>query len=739
MGKGVGAEGGGTMNLETLLNKIESYNPTADLALIRKAYSFAERAHAGQFRDSGDPYIEHPLGIALILADLELDVTTIAGGLLHDVVEDTQVTLEDIEEQFGKEIATIVDGVTKLSRIEYKSKEEQQAENLRKMFFAMAEDIRVILIKLADRLHNMRTLRYLSGDRQRAISRETLDIFAPLAHRLGMSRIKAELEDIAFRYLEPDKYYELVDKVAKKRAEREEYIKSVIAHLKEKLAEVGIESEIQGRAKHLYSIYKKMVEQGKDFSEIYDLMAIRVIVTTVKDCYGSLGIIHTMWKPIPGRFKDYIAMPKINMYQSLHTTVIGPGGEPLEIQIRTWEMHRTSEYGIAAHWRYKEGGTDKEFDEKLFWLRQLLEWQSDLRDAREFMETLKIDLFTDEVFVFTPKGDVIDLPAGSVPIDFAYRIHTDIGNSCIGAKVNGRIVPLDYQLKNGDIVQILTSKQAGGPSRDWLKIVKTPQAKAKIRQWFKKEKREENIAKGREMLEKEAKRLGYVVHSLVNNDYLQELAKAHNYNTGEDLLAALGYGGIALNPVLNKLQELYRRDHPEEEGDTDVLPARQPPARRRRSSNVGVGVKGVDNLLVRLSRCCNPVPGDPIIGYVTRGRGVSVHRANCPNVMGIDDPERLIEVEWEDEHATSYLVEIAVEAVDRTSLLRDLMETLGETRIHVTAVNARTNKNGIASIDMVLEIKDLEQLKFIMQKLGRVRDVISVDRVNPRRQGYLSQ
>ncbi len=719
------------MDLEKLLEKIEAYNPTADLELIRRAYFFAAKAHAGQFRVSGDPYIEHPLGIAFILAELELDVTTIVGGLLHDVVEDTDVTLEELEGDFGKELAAIVDGVTKLSRIEFKSKEEQQVENLRKMFVAMAEDIRVILIKLADRLHNMRTLGFLPQDRQMETAEETLEVFAPLAHRLGMFRMKAELEDTALRFLEPQQYQELIVKVAKRQEEREDYLQSAIDHLREKLREVEIECEIQGRAKHFYSIYKKMLEQEKDFSEIYDLIAIRVLVNNVKDCYGALGIIHTLWKPVPGRFKDYIAMPKVNMYQSLHTTVIGPGGDPLEIQIRTYEMHRTAEYGIAAHWRYKEGTTDKEFDEKLFWLRQLLEWQSDLKDAREFMETLKIDLFTDEVFVFTPKGDVIDLLAGSVPIDFAYRIHTDIGNSCIGAKVNGRIVPLDYQLRNGDIVEVLTSKKAGGPSRDWLKLVKTPQAKAKIRQWFKRERRGENIAKGRETLEKETKRLGLNPHLFLSNDYLSEAAKALSYNTSDDLLAALGYGGMAFKPVFNKLKELYRRDYPQDEGEMDLLP--MPPAqeRRRRLPDVGVGVKGVDNLLVRLARCCNPVPGDPIIGYITRGRGVSVHRANCPNVMKIDNPERVIKVEWEAEHPTFYQVEIKVEAVDRPRLLRDVMESLGDTKTNIKAVNARTNKNGIANIDILLEIKDLEQLKFIMQKLGRVRDVMGVERLNP--------
>lgn len=716
------------MDLENLLAKLETYNPNADRSLVVRAYSFAEKAHAGQFRISGDPYIQHPLGVAMILAELELDIITIAASLLHDVVEDTPFTLQDIEREFGKEIADLVDGVTKLSRIEYKSKEEQQVENLRKMFFAMAKDIRVILIKLADRLHNMRTLKFLPVKKQKEIAHETLEVYAPLAHRLGIFRIKWELEDTAFRYLEPEKYYELVEKVAKKRQERETYINEVIATLKEKLAEVDIKAEIQGRPKHFYSIYQKMTEQNKDFSEIYDLTAVRVIVDTIKDCYGVLGVVHTLWKPIPGRFKDYIAMPKINMYQSLHTTVIGPNGEPLEIQIRTWEMHRTAEYGIAAHWRYKEGTrTTDEFDQKLFWLRQLLEWQHDLKDAREFMETLKIDLFSDEVFVFTPKGDVIDLPAGSCPIDFAYRIHTDVGHRCTGAKVNGHLVPLDYKLQNGDIVEIITSKLANGPSQDWLKLVRTPQAKAKIRQWFKKERREESIARGKETLEKEIRKLGFEPHQLLGAEPLQAVLERLNFATQEDLYAAVGYGGINAHQVVLRLQEEYRRLNPSA-APGEILPEVRRRAKTSRGSH-GVRVKGVDNLLVRLSHCCNPVPGDPIIGYVTRGRGVSIHRVSCPNVAFLNDPERLIEVSWDQDRSASFEADVELEAMDRPGLLGDVMNVLGDMRTRISAVNARTTKNKIAIINLRLEIKDLDDLKSIMNRLGNIRDVFSVERV----------
>lgn len=718
------------MKLEELGEKIKSYNPSADLALVAKAYDFAAIAHAGQFRISGDPYIQHPLGVAHILTELELDAITIAASLLHDVVEDTKITLQDIQEEFNKEIALLVDGVTKLSRIEYKSKEEQQVENLRKMFFAMAKDIRVILIKLADRLHNLRTLKYLPVRKQKKIAQETLDVYAPLAHRLGIFRIKWELEDTAFRYLEPEKYYDLVEKVAKKRPERESYINQVIGILEPKLEEVGIQAEIQGRPKHLYSIYQKMAQQNIDFREIYDLTAIRVIVDTIKDCYGVLGVVHTLWKPVPGRFKDYIAMPKINMYQSLHTTVIGPQGEPLEIQIRTWEMHRTAEYGIAAHWRYKEGSKDSdEFDKKLLWLRQLLEWQHDLRDAREFMETLKIDLFADEVFVFTPRGDVIDLPAGSCPIDFAYRIHTDIGHRCIGAKVNGHLVPLDYKLQNGDIVEIVTSKLAAGPSRDWLKLVRTPQAKAKIRQWFKKERKEESVARGRETLEKEIRKLGYEPHELLADGPLEAVLERLSFSTTEDLLASVGYGGLSVNQVITRLREEYRRLNPEIEAQMAV-PDLKP---RPQTTDVsrGVKVKGVDNLLIRLSHCCNPVPGDPIIGYITRGRGVSVHRVNCPNVAFLSDPERLIEVGWDQDQAASFAADVELAAMDRPELLSDVMNVLSDMRTRISAVNARTTRDMIAIISLRLEIRNLEELKAIINRLSSIRDVFSVERVSP--------
>lgn len=718
------------MKLEDLCNKLRSYNPKGDLTLVVKASEFAERAHSGQFRISGDPYIQHPLGVAFILAELELDTITIAASLLHDVVEDTQFTLEDIQESFGEEVTLLVDGVTKLSRIEYKSKEEQQVENLRKMFFAMARDIRVILIKLADRLHNMRTLKYLPVRKQKKIAQETLEVYAPLAHRLGIFRIKWELEDIAFRYLEPDRYYELVEKVAKKRQERETYINKITGTLRTKLEEVDIKAEIQGRPKHLYSIYHKMVDQGKDFREIYDLTAIRVIVDSIKDCYGTLGVIHTLWKPVPGRFKDYIAMPKINMYQSLHTTVIAPEGEPLEIQIRTWDMHRTAEYGIAAHWRYKEGSkTADEFDKKLFWLRQLLEWQHDLRDAREFMETLKIDLFADEVFVFTPKGDVIDLPAGSCPIDFAYRIHTDIGHRCIGAKVNGHLVPLDYKLQNGDIVEVVTSKLANGPSRDWLKLVRTPQAKSRIRQWFKKERREENMARGRENLEKEIRRQGYEPHELLTDGPLESVLQRFSLSTSEDLFTAIGYGGLTVNQVITRLKEEYRRLNPETE-TTVELPDIKPRPRTAGESH-GVQVKGMDNLMLRLSHCCNPVPGDPIIGYITRGRGVSVHRINCPNVAFLSDPERLIEVNWQQNQAASFSADVELAAMDRPGLLSDVMNVLGDMRTRISAVNARTTKDMITIINLRIEIKNLDNLKAIINRLSAIRDVFSVERVTP--------
>lgn len=721
------------MAVNTLAKKIQLYNPQGDLSVVQRAYEFARKAHRGQHRISGELFIFHPLEVAKILADLELDVITICAGLLHDVVEDTNYTIKDIEDNFGYEVALLVDGVTKLGRLEYKSKEEQQAENLRKMFLAMAEDIRVILIKLADRLHNMRTLKHLPQEKRKEKARETLEIFAPLAHRLGISKIQWELEDLALRYLEPQVYKELVELVSKKKEEREKEINLAIDVLRSKLEELGFNFEIQGRSKHFYSIYKKMKEQNKTFDQIYDLTAIRIIVNTIKDCYGVLGIVHTLWKPIPGRFKDYIAMPKPNMYQSLHTTVIGPKGEPLEIQIRTWEMHKTAEYGIAAHWKYKEGIKEvKDFEKKLSWLRELLEWQRDLKDAKEFMETIKIDLFTDEVFVFTPKGDVIDLPAGSTPIDFAYRIHTDVGHNCIGAKINGKIVPLNYQLKNGDIVEILTGSQPGGPSRDWLNIVKSSQARNKIRQWFKKEIREENIAKGREMLEKEVKRAGYFHKNLMKQEYIDAVLKKFNFNDVEDLFSSIGYGGITANQVLQKLLEEYRKHNKEKFRQEIEFPKKDDRHKKGRTLDKGVKVKGVDNLLVRFSRCCNPVPGDEIIGYITRGRGISIHRKDCPNVkQHFDEKERLIEVEWDESRNASYSVEIQVSANDRGGLLSDVVNTINDLKTMIIAVNARTTRDRIALIDMTLEIKNKEHLQLIIQKLKRIKDVFKVNRILP--------
>jgi len=721
------------VNIEEILTRVQGYNPRADLTLIRAAYALAEEAHRGQYRQSGEEYIVHPLAVADILSELEMDAPAIAAGMLHDVVEDTGVSLNEIEKRFGPEVARLVDGVTKLNRLGFRSHQEEQVENLRKMFFAMAEDLRVIIIKLADRLHNMRTLKALPPEKQKEIARETMEIYAPLAHRLGIWRIKWELEDLAFRYLDPEKYRELAEKVAMKRQEREEYIKQVVAILRERLTALGFKAEIQGRAKHLYSIYKKM-QEGRDFSQIYDLMAVRVIVDTIKDCYGVLGTVHTLWKPIPGRFKDYIAMPKANMYQSLHTSVIGPRGEPFEIQIRTWEMHWTAEFGVAAHWRYKEGNrTDKDFDQKLAWLRQVLEWQRELKDANEFMESLKIDLFDDEVFVFTPKGDVVDLPLGSTPVDFAYQIHTDVGNRCVGAKVNGKITPLNYQLKNGDIVEIITSKQAAGPSPDWLNFVKTSGARHKIKQWFKKERREENIALGREALEREVRRLGLEPHEVLREERMAELAKKLSFLTTDDLVAAVGYGGLSPQQVVSRLSEEYRKEKKEQElaNLVEVKPDARLVSEFGKPSQ-GIRVRGISNVLIRLARCCNPVPGDPIVGFITRGRGVSVHRMDCPNVdILARERDRLIEVTWDESQASgTYPVELEIRALDRPGLLSDVAGVVAETRTNILSANVRTSRGQrSASIDLILEIKDLKQLQYIANKIERVKDVISVERV----------
>lgn len=725
---------GSKFSIQDIINQIKTYQPDAPIPLVEKAYQIAYDAHQDQQRISGEPYITHPLGVARILAELQIDAVTISAALLHDVVEDTAITGEVIEKQFGKEIALLVDGVTKLNRIEYKSKVEQQLENYQKMFLAMAKDIRVVLIKLADRLHNMRTLKYMSEEKQRETAQETLEIFAPLAHRLGIYRIKWELEDLAFRYLEPVKYYELVEKVKQKRQEREQLIEEAVKTLGEKLDAVGIKAEIQGRPKNFYSTYKKMSRDHKELSEIYDLSAVRVVVDTVKDCYGALGIVHTLWKPLPLRFKDYIAMPKSNLYQSLHTTVIGPYGQPLEIQIRTLEMHRISEYGIAAHWRYKEGGknADKEYEQKLSWLRQLLEWQQDLRDPRDFMETLRLDVLTDEVFVFTPKGDVIDLPSGSTPLDFAYRIHTDVGHRCVGAKINGKIVPLEYKLVNGDIVEIITSKQSGGPSRDWLNIVASTESKNKIRQWFKKEKREENIAKGREMVERESKRLGHDWHELVKGDRLEEIARKMNVASEEDLLAAIGYGGVTLHGVMTKLLEVMRREQrATAPADINSLLTEIKPKRSKTKSSHGILVKGESGVMVRLARCCNPVPGDVIVGYITRGRGVSVHRADCPNVLNSpEDLERFIEVDWDIAPDAIYRVPIEISCMDRAGILTEILLIAADTKINVSTIRATTHKDKSrpALITLALEVSNLGQLENVVNKMRRVKDVYSVQR-----------
>ena len=722
----------GFMRLKSL---IEKYNPDANFGLIEKAYRFSTKAHEGQERVSGDPYIVHPVEVGCILAELEMDESSIAAGILHDTIEDTPYTYDFIKKEFGTEIAELVQGVTKLTRIPYTTKQEIQAENFRKMFLAMAKDIRVIIIKLADRLHNMRTLKFMSKEKQLQKARETMEIYAPLAHRLGIHKIKGELEDLSFRYLDDRSYYDLAEKIAKKRREREEYINNIIEEVRKKTEEVGIKATIEGRAKHLYSIYKKMTTQNKTIDQIYDLFAIRLIVDTVKDCYAALGLMHEMFKPMPGRFKDYISMPKPNMYQSLHSTVIGPEGIPFEIQIRTWEMHRVAEVGIAAHWKYKEGGySEKSYAEKLSWLRQMIEWQKEARDPDEFMENLKIDLFTDEVFVFTPKGDVKNLKAGSTPIDFAYSIHSDIGNRMIGAKVNGRIEKLDYELKNGDIVEIITSGASNGPSRDWLKIVKTSQARNKINQWFKKEKREENIEQGRDLFEKELKKNSLTPSQVLKSDVIDTILRKYNYHSIEDMYAAMALGAITPKKVVSRFKEEYRKSLPPED-QTKVLLDQIEKEKKKKSRSIpesGVVVKGIDNCLVRLSRCCNPVPGDEIIGYITRGRGVSVHRKDCPNVRNtiIDNDARLIEVYWYNNVLpnVSYLADITLKAHDRTGLLVEITNAIGESRIPLRAINARTSKEMYVLMHMTLEINNTEQLDKIIAKISRIKDVFEISR-----------
>jgi GTP pyrophosphokinase len=717
--------------LQHILDKVSSYDPDANLALITKAYQYASKAHENQKRISGDPYISHPVEVALILADIEMDAASICAALLHDVVEDTIVTYQDVVKEFGEEIALLVEGVTKLSRINFKTKEDAQAENLRKMFIAMAKDIRVILIKLADRLHNMRTLNYQSESKQKEIATETQEIFAPLAHRLGIFKFKWELEDLAFSFLDNQTYREVATRLKFKRKQREEYVNELIEQIRSGLDQIGIKAEIKGRPKNIYSIYKKMIKQGKDIDEIYDKIAIRVIVDDIRQCYGVLGIIHTMWKPIPGRFKDYIATPKANMYQSLHTTLIGKGGEPFEVQIRTLEMHRISEYGIAAHWRYKEGDSNRErkLDEKLSWLRQILEWQQDIKDTDEFMESLKIDLFDDTVFVFTPKGAVIELPKGSCPVDFAYRVHTEVGHQCTGARVNGRIVPLDYTLNNGEIVEIITSKSSPGPSKDWLNFIKTSSAKSRIKAWFKREKRQVNIMRGHEMLEKDLKKKHLDPRELLKEEKLTDIAKRFGYTTVDDLLAALGDGALTVNQVINKQKELYFQDASVEDIFKSNL---NRPSSHADKETRALRIKGVDEVATRLARCCNPLPGDQVLGYITRGRGVSVHRQDCPNMHNYmqSEPDRIIEVEWADDRGV-YGVELEVRAMDRPRLTTDVMIVIADTKIHINSVYSRITKNNRVIMNFKLEIKDMSHLQAVIQRIQKVKDVMDVKRVLP--------
>ncbi len=702
-----------------LLETVVGHHPDADVTLLGNAFDLAVEAHEGQRRASGEPYVTHPIAAAQIVADLGIDVSAVAAALLHDVPEDTEYSLGDIEERFGPEVARLVDGVTKLSKFSTHTHEQQQAENIRKMFLAMAEDIRVVLIKLADRLHNMRTLGALPIDKQQRIARQTMEIYAPLAERLGIWQIKWELEDLAFKVLEPESFRDLARLLDTRRKGRETFIERAIETLRPELARAGIEAELQGRPKHLYSIHKKMLRKGAEFGEIYDVYAIRILVDELKDCYAALGVVHSLWRPIPGQFDDYIAVPKNNLYQSLHTAVIALDGKPLEIQIRTHQMHQVSEVGIAAHWRYKEGSkSDREYDAKLAWLRQLMDWQRDVADATEFVEGIKLDIFQDQVFVFTPRGDVKDLPAGATPLDFAYRIHTDVGHRTIGAKVNNRLVPLDYRLKNGDIVEIVTTKAEHGPSRDWLNIVRTNHAREKIRAWFKRQERDDNIVHGRESLERELRRLARTSIQAVGLDRVAEMAKGYNYESVDDFYAAIGYGAVNAQQVVTRLGVV---------DDAELrIPAIAPQTIPVRTG--GVRVKGVGDLLVRFGKCCHPIPGDPITGFITRGKGVTVHLTTCPTIVNEREVGRLIEVEWEAEPAQTYPISVRVEAYDRTGLLSDITQVVAENKVNILAASVNVTPDHTATVIATLQVASVAQLARVMGRIEQLKDVLSVQR-----------
>ena len=733
---------------EDLIARVRKYHPSDDISMIEKAYRVASEAHKNQVRKSGEPYIIHPLYVAIILADLELDKETIVAGLLHDVVEDTIMTDEQIKEEFGADVALLVDGVTKLEQLPLSregaddSRLEMQAENLRKMFLAMAKDIRVILIKLADRLHNMRTLKHMPPEKQQRIARETMDIYAPIAQRLGISKIKVELDDLSLKYLEPEVYYDLVDKIAVRKSVREKYIQAIVDEVSEHIRHAGIKAHVDGRVKHFFSIYKKMKNQNKTLDQIYDLFAVRIIVDTVKDCYAALGVIHEMYKPIPGRFKDYIAMPKPNMYQSLHTTLIGSTGQPFEIQIRTYEMHKAAEFGIAAHWKYKEASDGKKVEaqeeEKLAWLRQILEWQKDMSDNREFLNLLKsdLDLFSDNVYCFTPTGDVKNLPAGSTPIDFAYSIHSAVGNKMIGARVNGKLATIDYEIKNGDRIEILTSQNSKGPSRDWLNVVKSTQAKNKINQWFKNELKEDNIIKGKELLLAYCKAKAVNTLDVMKTEYMDAIMKKYGFRDWDSVLAAIGHGGLKEGQIINKMQELFDRDHKKVMTDAEVLAGVAENAQNKQmrpvKSKSGIIVKGIHDVAVRFSKCCSPVPGDEIVGFVTRGRGVSIHRTDCVNVINLPeiDRARLIDADWQEEPGAGekYMAEIKIFANNRNGLLADISKAMTEKNINILSVNTRTSKQGMATMSISFEISSREELNRIIDKIRGIDSILDIER-----------